>query len=259
MSLVFSFLAAIGRGTFHIFEEVGTLTFFIISTIRSLFKSPFYFKEFLRSVVSIGYFSLPVIGLTALFTGGALALQIYSGGSRFNSESAVPAIVSIGMVRELGPVLCGLMIAGRVGSAIAAEIGTMKVSDQLDALVTLSTNPKQYLVIPRVAAATLVLPILTGVGDILGIMGGFLVGTLKLGFSSQTYLNQAVQFLETADVVSGLVKGAVFGFIVAIIGCYCGFRSGMGARGVGKATTQSVALSSILIIASNFILTEIFF
>ncbi len=259
MDLVLSSLASIGRGTLNVFEEVGKLTLFVISTLGLFFRKPFYFREFARSVMSIGFFSLPVIGLTALFTGGALALQIYSGGSRFNSESAVPAIVSIGMVRELGPVLCGLMIAGRVGSAIAAEIGTMKVTDQLDALVTLSTNPKQYLVIPRVAAATLVLPFLTGVGDILGILGGYLVGTLKLNFSSQTYLSQAVQFLETADVVSGLVKGAVFGFIVAIIGCYCGFKSGMGARGVGKATTQSVALSSILIIASNFVLTEMFF
>ena len=259
MSIVISSLASVGRGAISIFEEVGKLALFIISTLGLLFKKPFYFKEFLRAVISIGFFSLPVIGLTALFTGGALALQIYSGGSRFNSESAVPAIVSIGMVRELGPVLCGLMIAGRVGSAIAAEIGTMKVTDQLDALVTLSTNPKQFLVIPRVTAATLVLPFLTGIGDILGIMGGYLVGTLKLNFSSQTYLNQAVQFLETTDIISGLVKGAVFGFIVAIIGCYCGFKSGMGARGVGKATTQSVALSSILIIASNFVLTELFF
>ncbi len=259
MSIVISSLASVGRGAISIFEEVGKLALFIVSTLGLLFKKPFYFKEFLRAVISIGFFSLPVIGLTALFTGGALALQIYSGGSRFNSESAVPAIVSIGMVRELGPVLCGLMIAGRVGSAIAAEIGTMKVTDQLDALVTLSTNPKQFLVIPRVTAATLVLPFLTGIGDILGIMGGYLVGTLKLNFSSQTYLNQAVQFLETTDIISGLVKGAVFGFIVAIIGCYCGFKSGMGARGVGKATTQSVALSSILIIASNFVLTELFF
>lgn len=259
MSIVSSSLASIGRGTLNILEEVGKLSLFIISTLGLLFKRPFYFREFLRSVISIGFFSLPVIGLTALFTGGALALQIYSGGSRFNSESAVPAIVSIGMVRELGPVLCGLMIAGRVGSSIAAEIGTMKVTDQLDALVTLSTNPKQFLVIPRVAAATLVLPFLTGVGDVLGIMGGYLVGTLKLNFSPDTYLTQAVQFLEMPDVVSGLVKGAVFGFIVAIIGCYCGFKSGLGARGVGKATTQSVALSSILIIASNFVLTELFF
>ena len=257
--MVTSSLASIGRGALNIFEEFGKLTLFIISTLGLLLKKPFYFREFLRALLAIGFFSLPVIGLTALFTGGALALQIYSGGARFNSESAVPAIVSIGMVRELGPVLCGLMIAGRVGSSIAAEIGTMKVTDQLDALVTLSTNPKQYLVIPRVVAATLVLPFLTGVGDILGIMGGYLVGTLKLGFSSFTYLNQAVQFLEISDVASGLVKGAVFGFIVAMIGCYCGFNSGLGAKGVGKATTQSVALSSIMIIASNFVLTELFF
>ncbi len=258
-SIVFDSFRLIGRSVVEFCGRVGHFSLFTLSSIALIFRSPFYFREFAQSLLSIGFLSLPVIGLTALFTGGALALQIYSGGSRFDSESAVPAIVAIGMVRELGPVLCGLMIAGRVGSAIASEIATMKVTDQIDALVTLSADPKQMLVVPKLVATTVSLPFLTGIGDILGIFGGYLVSVYRLDFSSQIYLSQSVQFLHSTDVISGLVKGAVFGFIVAIIGCYSGFNSDRGARGVGQATTRSVALSSISIIAINFVLTEVFF
>ena len=171
----------------------------------------------------------------------------------------MPSIVAIGMVRELGPVLGGLMVAGRVAAAIAAEIGTMKVTEQIDALVTLSTNPLKYLTLPRVLAATLSLPLLVAIGDSIGIFGGYLVGTTRLGFNAANYIQNTVDFLETWDVISGMIKGAVFGFIVAMMGCYHGMNSGKGAAGVGRATTNAVVSASILILASNYILTEVFF
>jgi len=209
--------------------------------------------------MTIGYFSLPVVGLTAFFTGGALALQIYAGGARFSAEAVVPQIVAIGMVRELGPVLVGLMIAARVTSSIAAEIATMRVTEQIDALVTLSTHPMKYLTVPRVLAAFITVPILVGIGDIIGIFGGFLVATGKLEFNAATYLNNTVDFLEAADIASSLIKGAVFGFIAALMGCYYGMNSGRGAQGVGKATKSSVEAAAVLILAANFLLTTLLF
>ena len=197
--------------------------------------------------------------VTAIFTGGALALQIYAGGQRFSAEAVVPQIVAIGMVRELGPVLVGLMIAARVTSSIAAEIATMKVTEQIDALVTLSTNPMKYLTVPRVIAGFLTVPLLVGIGDVIGIMGGFLVSTEQLGFNRASYIKNTIDFLETADVVSSLIKGAVFGFIATLIGCYYGMNSGRGAQGVGGATKNAVAAASILILAANFILTSVMF
>ena len=252
-------LAAIGRQVLAALALVGQVTLYAIQTISHLFRPPFYGREFLNALVQIGWLSLPVVGMTTLFTGGALALQIYAGGSRFNAEAVVPSIVAIGMVRELGPVLGGLMVAARVASSIAAEIGTMKVTEQIDALVTLSTHPMKYLTLPRVLAATLAVPVLVGVGDVIGIMGGYLVGISRLGFNPAAYLTNTVDFLETFDVVSGLVKGAAFGFIVALMGCYHGMNSGRGAQGVGRATKSAVVAASILILAANYLLTEVFF
>ncbi len=238
---------------------VGRVTLFTADTISHLVRPPFYLRELGSSLIQIGYFSLPVVGLTALFTGGALALQIYAGGARFSAEAVVPQIVAIGMVRELGPVLVGLMIAARVTSSVAAEIATMRVTEQIDALVTLSTNPMKYLTLPRVLAATLAMPVLVGVGDVIGIMGGFIVGTQKLGFNASTYIRNTADFLEFHDVATSLVKGAVFGFIAALMGCYFGMSSGRGAQGVGRATKTSVVAAAVLILAANFILTEAFF
>ncbi|MBT5316422.1 MAG: ABC transporter permease, partial [Rhodobacteraceae bacterium] len=191
--------------------------------------------------------------------GGALALQIYAGGARFSAEAVVPSIVAIGMARELGPVLGGLMVAARVASSIAAELGTMKVTEQIDALVTLSTNPMKYLTLPRVLAATLAVPLLVGVGDAIGIMGGYVVGVTRLDFNPAAYIKNTVDFLQLWDILSGMVKGAVFGFIVAIMGCYFGMNSGRGAQGVGRATKSAVVSASVLILAANYILTELFF
>lgn len=259
MTAMVSPLATLGRAVLAALAAIGRVAVFATQVVGHILRPPFYPREFLHALLQIGWFSLPVVGLTAVFTGGALALQIYSGGARFNAEAVVPSIVAIGMVRELGPVLGGLMVAARVASSIAAEIGTMKVTEQIDALVTLSTNPIKYLAVPRVLAATLAVPVLVAVGDAIGIAGGWLVGVNRLGFNSTTYLQNTVDFLETWDVVSGLWKGAAFGFIVAIMGCYHGMNSGRGAQGVGAATKSAVVGASVLILAANYILTELFF
>jgi phospholipid/cholesterol/gamma-HCH transport system permease protein len=252
-------LAGIGRPVLAALASLGRIAIYAAQTIAAALRPPFYFGEFLSALMQVGWLSLPVVGLTALFTGGALALQIYAGGQRFSAEAVVPQIVAIGMVRELGPVLVGLMIAARVTSSIAAEIATMKVTEQIDALVTLSTNPMQYLTVPRVLAGLVTVPLLVAVGDIIGIMGGFLVGTGQLGFNRASYIQNTVDFLEFADIFSSLVKGAVFGFIATLIGCYHGMQSGRGAQGVGAATKTGVAAAAVLILAANFILTSVMF
>ncbi len=252
-------LGSVGAATLALLASIGRLALFTAQTLSHLARPPFYGREFATALLQIGYFSLPVVGLTALFTGGALALQIYAGGARFSAEAVVPQIVAIGMVRELGPVLVGLMIAARVTSSIAAEIATMKVTEQIDALVTLSTHPMKYLTLPRVLAATLVMPFLVGVGDVIGIIGGYLVGTESLGFNAAAYLRNTADFLEALDVISSLVKGAVFGFIAALMGCYYGMQSDRGAMGVGRATKGSVQAAAILILLANFLLTGAFF
>ena len=250
--------ATIGRSTLCMLRVIGQVTIYAWQAVSHILRPPFYPRELLWQLLQIGWLSLPVVGLTALFTGGALALQIFAGGSRFNAEAVVPQIVAIGIVRELGPVLGGLMVAGRVAAAIAAELGTMKVTEQIDALVTLSTNPLKYLTVPRILAATISLPILVAVGDAIGIFGGYMVSTTRLDFNEAAYLRTTVDFLELWDITSGLIKGAVFGFIVAVMGCYHGMNSGRGAQGVGRATTNAVVSASIMILAANYLLTELF-
>ncbi len=252
-------LAVVGRIFLNFLASIGRLAMFAGTGLRHCVTPPFYGRLIFRQMMVIGYYSLPVVGLTALFTGMVLALQIYIGSSRFNAESAVATIVVIGITRELGPVLGGLMVAGRVASAMAAEIGTMRVTEQIDALSTLSTNPFKYLVAPRLYAGIITLPILVLVADIIGVMGGYVVGTQKLGFNQGTYLKNTFDFLETLDVVSGLVKAGVFGFIIALMGCYHGFNSKGGAQGVGRATTDAVVSASILILVANYFVTELFF
>jgi len=252
-------LALIGHVVLAFAAHTGNFAIFTGKALSHCVRAPIYLRSIGRQMLIIGYFSLPVVGLTALFTGMVLALQIYIGSSRFNAESAVATIVVIGITRELGPVLGGLMVAGRVAAAMAAEIGTMRVTEQIDALTTLSTNPFKYLVAPRVIAATLMLPCLVLVAMIIGVLGGYIVGTQKLGFNYATYLKNTFDYLEVMDVVSGLVKAAVFGFIIAIMGCYNGYRSRGGAQGVGAATTNAVVSASIMILISNYLITELFF
>ena len=252
-------LAAIGRSFLGLIAAIGRIAIFAGQTLGHIVRGPFYLRELAVSFLNIGWLSLPVVGLTSLFTGAALALQIYAGSARFNAEAVVPQIVAIGMVRELGPVLVGLMIAARVTSSIAAEIATMKVTEQIDALVTLSTHPMKYLTVPRVLAATIVVPLLVTVGDIIGIFGGYAVATGTLGFNPAAYIRNTLDFLELKDVVSSLAKGAMFGFIAALMGCYYGMNSGRGAQGVGSATKGSVEAAAVLILGANFVLTGVFF
>jgi phospholipid/cholesterol/gamma-HCH transport system permease protein len=252
-------LQVLGRLVLAFLAEVGQVALFTVDGLWQGLSPRYYWGQFATQFFRIGYSSLPVVAMTAFFTGGALALQIYLGSSRFNAESFVAPIVALGITRELGPVLAGLMVSGRVGASIAAELGTMRVTEQIDALVTLSTNPFKYLVGPRLLAAVVSLPILVAIGDTIGIMGGYVVGTRSLGFNAYAYLKNTADFLETSDVVSGLIKAAVFGFIVALMGCYHGFHSKGGAQGVGRATTNAVVSSAILILAANFLLTSLLF
>jgi phospholipid/cholesterol/gamma-HCH transport system permease protein len=251
--------APIGRVFLAFLAETGRLTLFTLSALVNCIRAPIYWRMLGQQMMRIGYFSLPVVGLTAFFTGGALALQIYVGSNRFGVESVVPNIVVLGITRELGPVIAGLMVAGRVAAAIAAELGTMRVTEQIDALTTLSTNPMKYLVVPRLVASVVTLPLLVLVADAIGVFGGYVVSTESLGFNGSTYIKNTVDFVTNGDVSSGVIKAAVFGFVIALMGCYNGFHSKGGAQGVGAATTNAVVSSSILILAANYFLTSVLF
>lgn len=257
--LAINFLGGVGRVFLAFLQGAGRFGIFAGSAVSHTVRPPFFPRLMIQQMMSVGYFSLPVVGLTTLFTGMALALQIFEGSSRFNAEGSVAWIVAVGMTRELAPVLAGLMVAGRVGAAMAAEIGTMRVTEQIDALSTLSTNPFKYLVAPRMIAGTLMLPLLVLTGDIIGIFGGYMVAINLLDFNPATYIENSWDILETVDVVTGLVKAAVFGFIVALTGCFYGFKSRGGAQGVGAATTGAVVTGSILILSANLIITQLFF
>jgi len=252
-------LAAIGRVFLAFLAQTGRLTLFTFSALINCVRPPIYWYLIGQQILRIGYFSLPVVGLTAFFTGGALALQIYVGGNRFGAEAVVPNIVVLGITRELGPVIAGLMVAGRVAAAIAAEIGTMRVTEQIDALTTLSTNPIRYLVVPRLVAAVVTMPVLVLIADAIGVFGGYVIATRSLGFNGSIYIKNTLDFVTNGDVRSGVIKVAVFGFIIALMGCYNGFHSRGGAQGVGAATTNAVVTSSILILAANYFLTSILF
>jgi len=259
MNALLAFPVAVGAFVIAGLRATGRLTLFAWQALTRALLPPYYPARLFEQMLLIGWFSLPVVGLTALFTGSALAQQIFIGGSRFNAASTVPAVTVIGIVRELGPVLGGLMVAGRVSSAMAAELGTMRVTEQIDALATLRTDPFRYLIVPRVLAAVIVMPLLVLVSNALGVMGGWLIATQRLGFNSANYLTTTAKYLEVDDVVSSMVKAAVFGFIIALMGCYHGFHSSGGAAGVGRATTNAVVSAFILILLSNLIITVIVF
>jgi len=254
-----NFLAAVGRLFLSFVAASGRISLFAFEGLSHCVRPPLYWRLIGRQMIDIGYYSLPVVALTALFTGMVLALQSYTGFSRFNAESAIATVVVLSVTRELAPVLAGLMIAGRIGAAIAAEIGTMRVTEQIDALTTLSTNPMKYLVAPRLMAGIVMLPCIVLVGDVIGVMGGYIVSIHKLGFNPAIYLKSTWQYLEAEDIVSGLVKASVFGFLITLMGCYHGYHSRGGAQGVGSATTNAVVSASILILASNYLITEAFF
>ena len=253
-----NFFRLTGHSILNALETIGDIVMFTISGVSHIFRAPFHTRIFVNQCLDIGYYSLPVVGMTTLFAGMVLALQSYAGINPALAESTIPSLVMLAITRELAPVLAGLMVAGRIGASIAAEIGTMRVTEQIDALETLSTNPYKYLVSPRILAGLLTLPILVLVGDVIGIMGGYLVSVYKMGLNPSVYITNSLNALNTMGVVSGLTKAAAFGFITTVMGCYQGFNSTGGAQGVGKATTNAVVWSSILILITNYIITEMF-
>lgn len=255
LAAVVGLFAAIGALVVRMLASVGRVTRFAATIVGRALTPPYYPGKLLEQIAQIGWFSLPVVGLTAIFTGAALAQQTFTAGSRFNATSTVPAIVVIGIVRELGPVLVGLMVAGRVSSAMSAELGTMRVTEQLDAMTTLRTDPFRYLIAPRLFAAVIALPLLVLIANAIGIFGGYLIAVYKLGFNAGNYLNVTRHFIEADDFAMALVKAGVFGFFIALMGCYHGYRTEGGAAGVGRATTNAVVSTFILILLSNLLIT----
>jgi phospholipid/cholesterol/gamma-HCH transport system permease protein len=255
-------LRTIGAATLAMLGTIGQLILFMLNAVSHFVRPPIYFRLIGRQMIDVGYYSLPVVGLTTLFSGMVIALQSYTGATRVTADAAlenVTAVVVLSITRELAPVLAGLMVAGRIGASMAAEIGTMRVTEQIDALTTLSTNPMKYLVVPRIIAGLTMLPLLVLVGDVIGIFGGYVIGVFKLDFNPALYIQKTYNFLEYMDVMSGLVKAAVFGFVVTLLGCYMGYHSSGGAQGVGAATTNAVVASAILILILNYLISQLFF
>lgn len=249
----------VGMRSLSFLEEGGRMLILLMRVFRGLLKRPFPLKLTVQQMEEVGVRSLPVVLITAIFTGAVLALQTFSGFKRFGAEGLVGTVVALSMTRELGPVLASIMVAGRVGSAMAAELGTMRVTEQIDALVTLATDPVHYLVVPRFIASLIMMPFLVIFADLIGIMGGYTVAVTALGTSSSIYVNRTLQYLEFSDITVGLFKSGVFGMIIALVGCHMGFFTSGGAEGVGRATTRAVVVASILILISNYFLTAIFF
>ena len=249
----------IGSNCLMLLHSIGRFSVFTWQTLSSAFYAPWYVDQFAKQLFQMGFLSLPVVALTAVFTGMVLALQSYTGFTRFNAESAIPTVVVLSMTRELGPVLAGLMVAGRVGASTAAEIGSMRVTEQIDAMITLSTNPFKYLIFPRLLANIISLPCLVIIADSIGVMGGYLVSVYKIGLNPTAYIDQTYRFLEYQDVLSGLLKAVVFGVIIALVGSYHGYNSLKGAEGVGSSATKAVVASSMMILLFNFILTAMLF
>lgn len=252
-----SFLAALGRSVIALLQESGRMTLLLLEAVSWLARPPWRWRQFFKQMEFIGVNSLFVVALTSLFTGMVLALQTYYAFRMFSAETLVGATVALSMTRELGPVITALMVTGRAGSAIAAEIGTMRVTEQVDALTVMAINPVQYLVLPRILAGVVMLPLLTAISDFVGIVGGYLVGVKLLGIHGGLFVNKIYEYVEFSDIYDGLTKAACFGLILTLVGCYKGFYTRGGAEGVGRATTQSVVLSSVLILTSDYVLTAL--
>jgi phospholipid/cholesterol/gamma-HCH transport system permease protein len=258
-STVINLLSVIGSESIKVCQVVGAFFLFSAEIFRSIFSGSFYYNLILKQLEVIGFYSIPVVAMTSFFSGAVLALQSYTGFSRFSAESSIATVVVLSITRELCPVLAGLMVSGRIGAAVAAEIGTMRVTEQIDALYTLATDPVRYLLVPRVIACIIALPCLVFMGDIIGILGGYCVSVYKLGFNYTIYLSNTLKYLQIIDVVSGLVKATIFGLIIGITGCYNGYYCTKGAKGVGGASTNAVVQSSIMILISNYLITLCFF
>jgi phospholipid/cholesterol/gamma-HCH transport system permease protein len=259
MKSVVGFLERLGAGTAGILEEAGGLCVLFVQTIGWIFRPPFRVRSLFEQMASVGVSSLPIVLITAIFTGAVLAMQTMTGFKRFNAQDLVGTIVALSICRELGPVLTGLIVSGRVGSGMAAELGTMKVTEQIDALETLATDPVNYLAVPRFLAGLVMLPVLTALADVVGMASGYAISVFVLHANPTIYFRRSMEFLAFEDIYAGIVKAAVFGMIIAVVGCRMGFTAAGGAEGVGRATTRSVVLSSMLILTANYFITAFFF
>jgi len=240
-------------------SAVGAIWVMFMKTAYWTFRRPFRISAIFKQMEFIGVKSLWVVIVTGGFTGMVLALQTYYGFRQFSSEGLVGVTVALSMTRELGPVLTGLMVTGRAGSAIAAELGTMRVTEQIDALTVMAVNPIKYLVVPRVIASLLMLPILTVIADFTGILGGYFVGVKLLGINEGIFISRMTKYMELEDIYNGLAKAACFGFILALVACFKGFNTKGGAQGVGRATTEAVVAGSISILIADYVLTSLMF
>jgi phospholipid/cholesterol/gamma-HCH transport system permease protein len=240
-------------------KEMGRILLLLLDTIRWSFYPPFRVDLFFQQMDRVGVRSILVVALTGAFSGMVLALQSFHATRQFGAETLVGVTVALSMTRELGPVLTSFMVTGRAGSAMAAEIGTMRVTEQIDALSAMAVNPIKYLIVPRVLASIVVLPILTVIADFIGIVGGYFVGVTILGINAGAYVANMERYVKLDDIYHGLIKAAVFGLILSIIGCYKGYTTAGGAEGVGKATTQSVVLAAVVILMANYLLTAVMF
>ncbi len=253
------FLEFTGKPFVMMIEAFGKVSLLLFSTLAWMVRPPYRIHEIFKQMEFVGVNSLPVVLITGAFTGMVLAIQTYYGFRMFGGESLVGATVALSMARELGPAITALMVTGRAGSAMAAEIGTMRVTEQIDALYTMSVNPVQYLIMPRVIAGIVMLPMLTIVSDFIGIVGGYFVGVGLLNINSGIFIARIVEFVDLSDIINGLIKASVFGLILSLVGCYKGFNTSGGAAGVGRATTQAVVVSSVSILISDYFLTAVMF
>lgn len=249
----------IGKRTIEFTVEVGRGVTMFGQTLSWSFRPPFNLQNIFQQMEVIGVNSLPVVVIMALFTGMVLAIQTYTGFKRFNAENFMGTVVALSITRELGPVLTGLIVAGRAGAAMAAELGTMRVTEQIDALVTLATNPIKYLVTPRFLAGLLMLPLLTAVADFVGVVGGYLIAVHLLNANPVIYIRMTTKYVVWNDIYGGLFKAGVFGIIISTVSCYKGFYTEGGAEGVGKATTGAVVLSMMLILIANYFLAALLY
>ncbi|HBL98160.1 TPA: ABC transporter permease [Candidatus Dependentiae bacterium] len=254
--MIISFLDNVGKGTLIFCDRAGRFIIFLGRIVKTLFTTRLKYRQLLLQMEAVGVDSLLIVFLTGSSTGLAFALQSYIGFSKVGTEEFIGLVVTLGMTRELGPVLTGLMVTGRCGSSMAAELGTMRITEQIDALQTLCIDPFQYLVVPRVLASTIIMPFLTIISMICGIIGGYLLCVYSLGLNAETYMRVIIERVELSDVTGGLIKAAFFGLFLSWVGTYQGYYTSGGAQGVGRATTSSVVMGSIIILIGNYFLTS---
>ncbi len=249
----------LGSMGLFVVQEMGRMLLFLLAAVQGAFRPPLRLGLIVKRINFIGVKSLFVIALTAAFTGMVLALQGFFTLQKFGAEGLLGSAVALSLIRELGPVLAALMVTGRAGSAMTAEIGIMAITEQIDALRAMAVNPIKYLVVPNLIAGLIAVPLLTALFDLIGIFGGFVVGVKLLGLSSGAYFGQMEASVSFQDISSGFWKSVSFGFLLTLVACYKGYFARHGAEGVSKATTQSVVMASVLILVWDYFMTSLFF